>query len=137
MCVQHIAIKKTFYNSSILYLIAIALAIYSGLSDITILKDTGLLISDIFIKIFKCISLPIIALSIIVTMSSYSTEGKIKKIWQRSILYTLGTTIIAASVSFILYLVINPKNVNLVSNIPADSVNEQVSYSKHLINLIP
>lgn len=137
MCVQHIATKRIFYNSSMLYLIAIVLGIYSGLSDLTILKDTGLLISDIFIKIFKCISLPIIALSIIVTMSSYNTEGKMKKIWQRSILYTLSTTIIAASVSFILYLVINPKNVNLVSNIPVNSVNEQVSYSKHLIDLIP
>ena len=70
-------------------------------------------------------------------MSSYNSEGKMKGIWQRSILYTLSTTIIAASVSFLLYLIINPTNVNLASNIPTNSVNEQISYSKHLINLIP
>ena len=137
MCVQHSIIKKTFYNSHILYLLAIASGIYSGLSDIIILKDAGLLISDIFIKIFKCISLPIIALSIIVTMSSYNSEGRMKDIWQRSIFYTLSTTIIAASVSFLLYLIINPTNVNLISNTSSNLINEQVNYSKHIINLIP
>ena len=53
----------------------ILLGILSGYSDITLLKTFGLFISDMFIKIFKCISLPIIALSIIVTLSNYRADG--------------------------------------------------------------
>ena len=135
MCMQHNIKKRKFYNSAIMYLLMIALGIFSGMSDISLLKDFGLLISDIFIKIFKCISLPIIALSIIVTLSSYISEGSMKQIWQRSILYTLSTTIIAASVSCLLYLIINPKNINIVteSTIPAS----KVSYTQHITSLIP
>ena len=115
----------------------IALGIFSGMSDISLLKDFGLLISEIFIKIFKCISLPIIALSIIVTLSSYIADNSMKQIWQRSIIYTLSTTIIAASVSCLLYLIINPKNINLISEKIVASTSNQVNYSQHIINLIP
>ncbi len=118
-----------------MYLLMIGLGIFAGMSDISLLKDFGLLISDVFIKIFKCISLPIIALSIIVTLSSYSTEGIMQKIWRRSILYTLSTTIIAASVSFLLYLVIRPKNITIITK-KLTSAN-QISYSQHITNLIP
>ncbi len=138
MCAQHDIKKKNFYNTSIIYLLMIALGIFSGMSDIAILKNFGLLISDIFIKIFKCISLPIIALSIIVTLSSYLSKGSMKKIWQRSIFYTLSTTIIAASVSCFLYLIISPKNINAtteaLSNTPQ---NHNISYGEHILGLIP
>lgn len=118
-----------------LYSLAIVFGLLSGLSDISFLQSMGILISDVFIKIFKCISLPIIALSIIVTLSSYHSEGRMKKMWQRTIFYTLTTTIVAASVSCLLYLLIRPENVTVfVDHTPA---TKQVSYWNHLSNLVP
>jgi Na+/H+-dicarboxylate symporter len=137
MCVQHYPNKKNKYSSIILYLIAILLGVYSGLSGIEFLQNFGLLISDIFIKIFKCISLPIIALSIIVTLSSYAAEESMQKIWQRTIFYTLSTTIVAASVACGLYMIIKPENVGLLdSSVIAPTVSK-VNYIDHLMNLIP
>lgn len=136
MCAEHGTKEKSFYNSTIIYILMIALGIFSGMSDIAILKDFGLLISNIFIKIFKCISLPIIALSIIVTMSSYASKGSMKKVWQRSVFYTLSTTIIAASVSCLLYLTINPKNINIIAEAAPEN-NVVTSYSQHILGLIP
>lgn len=101
MCVQHLLKTKKRPNMAIIYLVIIALAIASGLSNIAVLQSLGLLISDVFIKIFKCISLPIIALSIIVTLSQYNADAGMKKIWQRTLFYTISTTIIAASVAFL------------------------------------
>jgi len=126
-------------NKSILYLIAIILGVLSGLSGIEFLQNTGLFISDIFIKIFKCISIPIIALSIIVTLSQYSQDSAIKSVWKRIIFYTVGTTVIAASVAAVLYALIKPNNITMLSS-SAESVQKiasQGSYLSYLSQLIP
>lgn len=137
MCVQHGAQTKTFFNSATIYILMIALGIFSGLSDIAILKDTGLLISDIFIRIFKCISLPIIALSIIVTLSSYVSQASMGHVWRRSIFYTLSTTIIAASVSCLLYLIIKPSSIHGVEENLLYAKPDNISYAQHITGLIP
>src|SRR5690349_2147462 len=106
MCSQHTEKKKRSFNTSLFYFAAIALGIFSGLSDIAYFQNFGLLISDLFIKVFKSISLPIIALSIIVTLCNYNANAGMRNIWRRTISYTLSTTIIAAAVSCGLYLLI-------------------------------
>ena len=137
MCAEHSTIHKKKVSSSRLYLIAVVLGIVSGYSDIAILQNIGLMISDIFIKIFKCISMPIIALSIIVTLSQYSTEGAMRKIWQKTLLYTISTTIVAAGLACILYLLISPSNIGGVMNAaqPVETLNS--NYFAHISNLIP
>jgi Na+/H+-dicarboxylate symporter len=122
------------------YSAAILLGIFSGVSDITFLHETGLLISDIFIKIFKCISLPIIALSIIVVVSQSSEKPGTHKIWQRTLLYTIVTTLTAATVACALYLLISPPNVSAtvlsqVTGTPTPVTHE--GYFLHLSNIIP
>ena len=137
MCLQHTNTKKKIFSTPLFYLIAIILGIISGMSDIGFLQSLGLLVSDIFIKIFKCISLPIIALSLIVTLSTYSAKGSMKKVWQRAILYTLTTTIIAATVTCGLYLIIQPANINLITEAVVATSQPQKNYLDHVTNLIP
>ena len=134
--------KKTsiLLNPFALYMIMIVLGILSGLSGISYLQNFGSLISDIFIKIFKCISLPIIALSIIVTLSSHIADQNMGKIWKKTIRFTIGTTIIAAAISCIIYLLIHPSNV--ISNIADNAtyngnVTNKTSYLQHLLGLFP
>lgn len=138
MSTQHSPQKKRWLNTPFLYAIMIVLGVLSGYSDIALLKTFGLFIADVFIKIFKCISLPIIALSIIVTLSNYRADGVMRKIWGRAMSYTLGTTLIAAAVSCVLYLVIHPGLVGAVkqSNVVAPETS-QLGYFQHIANLIP
>lgn len=77
MCAAHQ--QKINFSTPLIYAVMIALGIVSGMSHIAVLKETGLLVSDLFIKLFKCISLPIISLSIIVTLANYKTDGFMKK----------------------------------------------------------
>ncbi len=137
MCVQHFSIPRKKLNSAGRYLIAIVLGIISGYSDIAFLQDAGMMVSDVFIKIFKCISMPIIALSIIVTLSQYNAEGAMRKIWQRTLLYTISTTLIAASLACVLYLLISPTNVGGTISIPPGGDSLKTNYFSHLANLIP
>jgi Na+/H+-dicarboxylate symporter len=139
MCVQHLENPKKKPNMAIIYLVVIILGIVAGFSQWVPLENLGLLISDIFIKIFKCISLPIIALSIIVTLSQYSADKQMKKIWQRTLFYTISTTIVAASVACILYVLIAPPNISITTmgSAAIQSTSNTQSYFDYLINLIP
>jgi Na+/H+-dicarboxylate symporter len=136
MCMNRKIKRHRFLNPFVIYLAMILLGIISGLSDISFLKTVGITVSDIFIRIFRCISLPIIALSLIVTLSSYNTEGPMRFLWRRIISYTLLTTLIAAMVSCILYFFIHPANVNVAAKVAAP-IQDKTNYLQHLASIIP
>jgi len=137
MCAAHQRQKKFIFSTPLIYALMIGLGIVSGMSDIAIVKDIGLLISDLFIKIFKCISLPIISLSIIVTLANYKTDGLMKKIWQRTIKYTFATTVVAAGISCLLYLLIQPSPVQVNLDTHAAKAAGSLGYLGYLANIIP
>lgn len=136
MCTNKKSHRK-FYTTFSIYLAMILLGIASGVSDIPLFKSIGLMVSDVFIRIFRCISLPIIALSLIVTLSSYNTQGAMKKLWQRIVFYTLSTTLIAALVSCFLYIVIRPSNINSLTTLVHPPVTSKTDYMQHLASIIP
>jgi len=115
----------------------IVLGILSGWSDIQGLQAFGMFIADVFIRIFKCISLPIIALSIIVTLSNYKTDSTMRMIWRRAMTYTLGTTLVAASISCLLYIFIHPSMIEVINRKVSAPNPNQFSYFEHISNLIP
>ncbi|WP_115707858.1 dicarboxylate/amino acid:cation symporter [Legionella sainthelensi] len=137
MCAAHQQPNKFIFSTPLIYALMIGLGIVSGMSDISVLKETGLLVSDLFIKLFKCISLPIISLSIIVTLANYKTDGFMKKIWKRTITYTFSTTIVAAMISCLLYIVIHPSPVQV--NLDPHEVKSvsSLGYVGYLANIIP
>lgn len=124
------------FPSFFIYLAMVLLGLVSGYSDVHWLQQIGIFISDVFIKIFSCISIPIVSLSIIVTLANYRSEGGETGVWRRAMCYTLGTTLIAASISALLYLIIQPGMMNttpLTSPLKAADFN----YFSHLTGLIP
>ena len=142
MCVNNTAISnipskkwKPFYY----YILAITFAFFSSLSGISILQDFGTLISNVFINIFKCISLPIIASSIIVTCVQYNKETLMANIWRRTLTYTFATTIIAASLACVLYLLIQPTTLNIANHVSNETNNIIASnnYFKYITDLFP
>ena len=143
MCVQEFSKSKQYklkfrLNNFTVYFMVIVLGAASGSFDFAILQNIGLFISNIFIKMFKCVSLPIISLSIIVTLSQYNANKGMKQIWQRTLLYTISTTIIAASVAFVLYLLIAPVNINTIGlSTTSNAVSSNNNYIAHLATLIP
>lgn len=137
MCAQHTPPKKRWFSTPVIYAAMILLGVVSGYSDIAFLKNFGLLISDIFIKIFKCISLPIIALSIVVTLSNYRADGVMRTVWRRAMSYTLGTTLVAAAISCLLYLLIHPGMIGVIKQEVVGPQTSQLSYLQHIANLIP
>lgn len=128
--------KKRGFNTPIRYALMIGLGLLTGWSGIQPLQQVGLFIADVFITIFKCISLPIIALSIIVTLSNDHTDGPMRRIWRRAMTYTLGTTLIAAAISCLLYILIHPSMVGAIQGLAVPNVQGS-QYLSHIANLIP
>lgn len=124
-------------TTPVLYALMIGLGVWTGLADVPVLKSFGLFIAEVFVKIFKCISLPIITLSIIVTLSQYRSDGSMKNIWQRTMLYTLSTTLIAAAVSALLYIWIHPSMVGVLKHASLTPPTQQLGYWQFVANIIP
>lgn len=112
MCAQS-SKQKNWHYTFILYFFIIFSAIYSGYTDNWLFNHLGLWIANVFNHIFQYISLPILALSIIVTLANISPSKVVQKTWQYALLYTLGTTLIAATISCLIYLLIQPKLVKI------------------------
>ncbi len=139
MCAMHSTKKTPFWLSSpFLYAVMIVLGISCGMSDIAFLKALGFFIADVYIRIFKCISLPIIILSIIVTLSHYRSDGLMRSVWRRTMCYTLGTTLVAAAISCLLYRLIQPGMVAVKQGTSAlPEVINSSGYFQHISHLIP
>ncbi len=143
MCVQHISNSSNKNKQQlylfVYYMLAIAFAVISAFSGITFLQNLGTIIADVFINMFKCISLPIIFLSIIVTFIQYDNEASSSRIWQRTLLYTLTTTLIAASIACLLYILIKPASVNHIAELGevTSTIVQSNSYFTYLVSLVP
>lgn len=135
MNIQQTTSKIRAFNSPMIYLMVVALAVVNGLTNIPLFHQLGLALSEMFIQIFKCVSLPIISLSIIVTLINYRAEGLMKNIWKRTIHYTLMTTLLAAMISCFLYLIIQPGMVTATAHYVQNT--EQSSYLHQLVTIIP
>ena len=137
MCANHAIKNNNRYLKPLAYFLMILLGIISGLSDISFLHNLGNFISELFIKIFKFISLPIIGLSLLVTLTNYNSENSSKFIWKKTILYTITTTLVAASISFLLYLIISPGNIQVQLSNQEHLIKSEKSYLQHITNIIP
>ena len=118
------------------YVIAILLGIANGCWGTSGLLAFADFLSSIFIRLFKFISNPIIAVSIIATLASISRSSESGKIFRHTIFYTLFTTILAASLAAVLYVIFSPENVssNGVASIAKAS---QHSYLEYIQTIIP
>ena len=120
----------------VFYLIAITFGVIGGLSEIGFVEQVGKCCSEIFIRIFKCISMPIISLSVIVALTGSGSDKTMNRLWKKALKYTLTTTIIAATVSAMLYLIISPSNVSMNFDTSENGV-VSTNYTKYLLEIIP
>lgn len=119
--------------------IGILLGVISGFMDLPLLTQAAQVVSDLFIKLLKLISLPVISFSLLSTLSGIGNSSKIQILTQRIVKYTIFTTLISASVALGLYLLVQPNlnttlEVSYGEPLPPET---QGSYLKALLDIIP
>ncbi|NGX42941.1 MAG: C4-dicarboxylate transport protein [Chlamydiae bacterium] len=129
---------KKILNTNTALTFAVILGLTAGYLQSPTADTVASIISQIFINLLKLVSLPIIFLSIVSTASGMESISEIKVLGRKVLKYTLLTTVIAASLALILFVVINPVRTSII---PEESVGvapgSLPGYMEYLIQVIP
>lgn len=98
-------------------------------------------IATVYTRLFRLLAVPTIALAVITTLAAFGRQRDTGRIFRRTIVYTLLTTVAASAVGLVLYLIIAPGNLpaSLVSK-SGEGVPEglgDVSYYDHILSVVP
>lgn len=128
----------TCWSASNRYMaMAVILGVCCGLLQTPFLLEVASVISDCFIRLLKLVSLPIIFFSIVSTACGMASVEEIKKLGRRVLTYTLLTTMVAATVALVIFLIIDPVSTSAVAAGDAVKVASPPSYWTHLLHVLP
>lgn len=129
----------------IFWISALVIGVVLGLLKIPAVDKGCEIVATVFTRLFKFTAVPAIAISVLTTLAMLGDNKDTGKIFRRTILYTLLTTLAASTVAAILFFIINPEVVSSVA-LEAQDIAENVkrveemktgSFIDHLINVIP
>ena len=123
---------------TIIWIFALVLGTALGLLGVSWIDETVNFIATVYTRLFQLLAVPTIVLSVISTFATFGSNGS-GKIFANTLIYTLLTTISAAAVGAILYVIIAP------DNLPADAIRAgaarvdapHLSYLDHIIGIVP
>ena len=97
------------------------------------------LVATVYTRLFQLLAVPTIVLAVITTFATFGSKGS-KRIFGHTLTYTLLTTIAAATVGAVLYLLIAPGNLPaevVDSGSKVSDIGPQLTYTEHIISIIP
>ena len=124
---------------TLIWIGALVIGAVLGLLGIEWLDRSMEFVALVYTRLFQLLAVPTIVLAVITTFATFGSNGS-GKIFGHTITYTLLTTLAAAAVGAILFVLIAPANLPLdaISNGAAAAVdNTELSYSDHIISIIP
>lgn len=126
------------WSYAIFFTLAIILGVVNGYFQTQVGNDVANFLTDIFIRLFKFVSVPIIGVTICLTIAQMNSSDSQKSLWKRTLTYTITTTIAAATVAAVLFYVIAPQNVSTVGASETISALEGKSgYLDYFVKIIP
>ena len=125
----------------VIWIGALVLGAILGVLEIEWLNALFNFIASSFTRLFQFVAVPTIALAMISTLASLGTKNNAGKIFAHTLTYTLLTTVSAAAVGLVLYVVIAPENlpeeVVKMGSVDVPQNLESLSYYDHILNVIP
>lgn len=124
------------YKYTFGFALAILVGILNGLFPTQVGITAAQFLSDVFVRLFKFISVPIIGITICLTIASLGSTKTQKSLWKRTLVYTLTTTLIAAGVGAALYYFFTPQSVSVATALPT-GLQETKNYLDYFISVVP
>ena len=117
---------------------AMAVGLLTGWANIPILNETATVTSDLFLRLLKLISLPIIFLAVTSTITGMKSFHEMRRMGRKVLTYTLGTTLVAATVALLLYVLIDPaSSAQGAEGGILPEVAKPASYFSFVLNIVP
>ena len=125
----------------VIWIGALVLGAILGVLEIEWLNALFNFIASSFTRLFQFVAVPTIARAVITTLASLGTKNNAGKIFAHTLTYTLLTTVSAAAVGLVLYVIIAPENlpeeVVKMGSVDVPQNLESLSYYDHILNVIP
>ena len=125
-------------KQTLIWTSALVVGAVLGLLGVAWLNEVMNFVAMVYTRLFQLLAVPTIVLAVITTFATFGSKGS-GRLFGRTLTYTLLTTLAAAVVGAVLYVVIAP------GNLPAEAVSmgqdsveaPTLSYYSHVIGLIP
>ena len=124
-------------KKTLLWIAALVVGAILGVLGLDWLNATADFVATVYTRLFQLLAVPTIVLAVITTLATFGSKGS-GRIFEHTLTYTLLTTIAAAALGAVLYVVIAPGNV-AVTQLTTDSspITSNLSYYDHIISIIP
>ena len=128
-------------KKTIIWISALIVGAILGILGISWINATADFVATVYTRLFQLLAVPTIVLAVITTFATFGSKGS-GRIFGHTLTYTLLTTFTAAAVGAVLYVLVAPGNLPLGElagnhNSQLSIVNSQLSYSDHLLSIIP
>ena len=114
--------------------VALLLGVGIGFLDLSLVQKGAAIIATVFVKMLKLISLPMIFLAIVSTVTQITSLIETGRIIKKILKYTLLTTLIAATIGFLLFVILQPVQTEEVT---LNSIQIQGNYLTFFLKIIP
>ena len=126
-------------KQAIIWIGALIVGAVLGLLGLGLLNDVMNFVATVYTRLFQLLAVPTIVLAVITTFATFGSKGS-GRIFGHTLIYTLLTTIAAAAVGALLYVVVAPGNLPaeaISSSTQPSDISPQTSFYDHILNVIP
>ena len=126
-------------KQAIIWIGALIVGAVLGLLGLGWLNDVMNFVATVYTRLFQLLAVPTIVLAVITTFATFGSKGS-GRIFGHTLIYTLLTTIAAAAVGALLYVVVAPGNLPaeaISSSTQPSDISPQTSFYDHILNVIP
>lgn len=130
---------QSIMKKTVLWIGALLVGAVLGLLGLDWLNNLMDFLATVYTRLFQLLAVPTIVLAVITTFATFGSKGS-GRIFGHTLVYTLLTTLAAAVVGALLYVVVSP------GNLPVEAINQgshaieeapQQTYYSHILSVIP
>ncbi len=125
----------------LLWIGALAIGVALGMIGAGWIDEVMNFIANVYTRLFQLLAVPTIVLAVITTLASLGAQSDSGRIFGTALKYTFLTTISAAVVGLLLYLLVAPGN---LPTLPGENAElseiaqySQLSYKEHFLSVVP
>lgn len=130
-------LPSRLFSLNVAFILAVFLGVALGLADLGFVNKVAYVISEVFMRLLKLVSLPIIFLSLVSTTSGMEDLKQFRFMGLRVVRYTLLTTVLAALVALGMFLMVDPVSGMEPTTLAEEVRLDKTSYVDYLLKAIP
>ena len=124
-----------------LWIGALVVGAILGLLQVEAVDAVMNVVATIYTRLFQLLAVPTIVLAVTTTMATMGTGQSAGRLFRRTLTYTLLTTVCAAAVGAVLYILADPSPMSVAQPLPSHTGEGSgvgsVSFFDHLLSIIP